>query len=178
MEPYHLLAIDPGINGFISVLKVSDIITPVKSIPIPTHIITVGKKNKTRVDEEALSILICNLINEFKIVEVAVEKQQAVANQGVTSTGTTMEHFGFLKGFLEGIKAKYRVVNSKTWQGIYPPELSKNKELTTKQKSEKYCIELYPTYNLKKTPRCTTVADGLTDSLLIGTWLCREYINN
>lgn len=184
MEDYYLLAIDPGIKGYISIIKVSTsstnispLVTPVKSISIPTKKIKIGKGNKIRVDEEELTKLIISLIDRYSIVEVVIEKQQAVANQGVTSTGTTMEHYGFLKGLLNGLNIKFIVVHSKTWQSIYPKELANNKELTTKQKSQIYCSELYPSYNLKKSHRCTTVADGLTDSLLIGTWCYRNKYN-
>lgn len=46
---------------------------------------------------------------------VFIERQQAMPKQGVSSTFTTGEGYGFLQGILTGLAIPYEVVHPKTW---------------------------------------------------------------
>ena len=178
MESYYLLSIDPGLNGFLSVLKVEKEITIVDSLPIPTMKVLINKKNRTKIDEVYLSEIIHSLVDKYKIKQIIIEKQQVMSGkvtkegepdkQGTVSSASTMEHFGFLKGLCLGIQIEPIVIPAKTWQTIYPDYLKKDKTLNTKDRSKLYCAELFPTVDLRKNKRCRSISDGKTDSILIG----------
>jgi hypothetical protein len=200
MATNYILAIDPGAKGFLSVFHIGYLIHVVECIPIPVHTIKVNKRNRTVVDEDSLSLLIHYLIKQYSIKEIVIEKQRVQANEGVVSTGSTMQHFGWLKGFCEGKQIKKTIVAPKEWQSIYPSLIpidnklleliktfNKSKDrvkepllerlgdypvslLFPKEKSKLYCSYLFPDLDLKRTPRCETISDGKTDSLLIGYW--------
>jgi hypothetical protein len=179
-----ILSIDPGAKGFLSVLHIGNEITPIECVPIPTCKVKVNKKIKTKIDEDSLSKIIHILIDKYKITEIVIEKQQVISgnkndkgeviNQGIVSSASTMEQFGWLKGFCAGIKIPNTIVAAKTWQTLYPDYIKQTKELTTKDKSKLYCSILFPDLDLRKTTRCKDVSDGKTDSLLIGVWKARQ----
>ena len=169
-----ILSIDPGAKGFLSVLYIGNEITPKECIPIPTCKVKVNKKNRTKIDEDSLSKIIHILIDKYKITEIVIEEQRVQAGQGLTSTGSTMHHFGWLKGFCYGKQIQKTIVPPKEWQTIYPDYISKDKNFEPKDKSKLYCSILFPDLDLRKTTRCKDASDGKTDSLLIGVWKARQ----
>lgn len=173
MDATYIIAIDPGAKGFITVMELVKQY-PVECIPITVHTIKVNKKNRTVVDEDTLSKQLHLLVDKYKPIEIVIEKQRVQANEGVVSTGSTMQHFGWLKGFSEGKQLKKTIVSPKEWQSIYPDYIKDKKELDTKQKSKLYCSILYPDLDLKRTPRCKDASDGKTDSILIGVWRSQQ----
>lgn len=199
----YILSIDPGAKGFLSVLHMDKELV-IECIPIPTWKVKVNKKDRTKIDEESLSKQIHLLVDKYKVTEIIIEEQRVQAGQGLTSTGSTMQHFGWLKGFCNGRQIQKTVVSPKEWQGVYPTfinldnkllnvikEFNKAKErlkdpllerlgdypvslLEPKEKSKLYCTALYPDVDLRKTTRCTGISDGKTDSILIGVWRIRQ----
>lgn len=199
-----ILSIDPGAKGFLSVLHIGNKITPIECIPIPTCKVKVNKKVRTKIDEDSLSKIIHILIDKYKITEIVIEEQRVQAGQGLTSTGSTMQHFGWLKGFCYGKQIQKTIVPPKEWQSIYPTfipidvnslqlikDFNKTKDrlknpllerlgdfptslLEPKEKSKLYCASLFPDLDLRRTVRCKDASDGKTDSLLIGVWKARE----
>ena len=199
----YILSIDPGVKGFLCVLHVARELV-MECIPIPTWKVKVNKKDRTKVDEENLSKQIHLLVDKYKVTEIIIEEQRVQAGQGLTSTGSTMQHFGWLKGFCDGKQIQKTVVPPKEWQTIYPTfinldtkllnvikEFNKTKErlkdplleklgdfpvslLVPKEKSKLYCSNLYPTVDLRRTTKCTRISDGKTDSILIGVWKIKQ----
>lgn len=186
----NILTIDPGLNGFLCVGEVQNLeFVPIESFSIPTIKVKVNKKNKNKVDEIQLAITIHTLIEKYNIQEVIIEKQQVISSrnipgvdsvtstsreQGIVSSASTMEHFGWLKGFCDGKNIKRTSVAAKTWQSVYPNEIKKNKEFNPKDKSKTYCQYLFPTLDLRKNKRCRNISDGKTDSILIGVWRAKQ----
>jgi hypothetical protein len=199
-----ILSIDPGAKGFLSVLEINSQITPIECIPIPVCKVKINKKNRTKIDEDSLSKIIHKLIDKYNVTEIVIEEQRVQAGQGLTSTGSTMHHFGWLKGFCYGKQVNKTIVPPKEWQDIYPTlipidakllqvikDFNKTKDrlknpllerlgdfptslLEPKEKSKLYCSALFPDLDLRRTTRCTDISDGKTDSLLIGVWKSRQ----
>ena len=165
-----ILSIDPGAKGFLSVLHIGNEITPIECVPIPTWKVKVNKKDRVKVNEEKLSKLIHLLIDKYNITEIVIEEQRVQAGQGLTSTGSTMQHFGWLKGYCYGKQVNKTIVSPKEWQTIYPDYIGKDKDFEPKDKSKLYCSILFPDLDLRRTTRCKDFSDGKTDSLLIGVW--------
>lgn len=201
----YILAIDPGAKGFISILKFkNNEIVPIDCIDIPTKKIKVNKRNRVTIDEEILAEKLHTLVSIYSIKEIVIEKQRVQANEGVVSTGSTMQHFGWLKGFCEGKQIKKTIVAPKEWQTIYPTlifvdnrllelikRFNKSKDrvkepllerigdyptslLFSKEKSKLYCSYLFSDLDLRRTVKCKELSDGKTDSLLIGVWRARQ----
>jgi hypothetical protein len=200
----YILAIDPGAKGFISILEFKNEIVPIDCIDIPTKKIKVNRRNRVTIDEEILAEKLHTLVNIYSIEEIVIEKQRVQANEGVVSTGSTMQHFGWLKGFCEGKQIKKTIVAPKEWQTIYPTLISvdnrllelikrfnKSKDrvkepllektgdyptslLFSKEKSKLYCSYLFSDLDLRRTVKCKELSDGKTDSLLIGVWKARQ----
>jgi len=178
-----IISIDPGAKGFITVLELVKQY-PVECIPIPTIKIKINKRNRTKIDEDMLSKQLHILVDKYRPIEIVIEKQQVISgsknnkgeivNQGIVSSASTMEHFGWLKGFCDGKQIKRTVVAAKTWQTIYPEYVKKADKVTTKDKSKLYCSILFPDLDLKKSARSKVVSDGKTDSILIGVWRARQ----
>ena len=172
----YIVSIDPGQKGFITVLAVGKVIAPLEFYPMPIAKTKVNKKDKVKIDETKLNELLDNILSRYGRVKVVIEKQHVVSTQGIVSSAKNLEHYGYLKGLCIGKGIELEVIGSKTWQGIYPDYIAKDSSLDTKEKSIKYCKELYPSIDLRKSSRCRTLSDGKTDSILIGTWAGLEEL--
>jgi hypothetical protein len=165
----YIISIDPGKNGFITVMQVNPVL-PIECLPMPLITVQVNKKNRIKVNKVELQSLLHNLINKYSITEIVIEEQRVQSKQGLTSTGSTMHHFGWLEGFCSGTKVKCLIVPPKEWQLIYPLYIASNETFEAKDKSKLYCSILFPDLDLRKSPRSKVISDGKTDSILIGMY--------
>lgn len=98
---------------------------------------------------------------------VALEAQQAMPRQGVSSTFTTGQGFGRLEGLLTGLQIPYEVVRPQRWirdMGI-PVGADKRKHVEVAQ-------SMYPLAPLTG-PR-GKLLDGRGDALLLAVWAMRH----
>jgi len=96
---------------------------------------------------------------------VILESAQAYPNQGSVSTFRTGECYGQITGLVIGLGIELLYIHPKKWQAAMLP---KNED--TKLASIKTAKLLFPDTSLRRTPRCTTDCDGLSDSLLIAEY--------
>ena len=97
----------------------------------------------------------------------ALEAQQAMPKQGVSSTFTTGQGFGRLEGLLTGLQIPYEVVRPQRWMremGI-PVGADKRKHVEVAQ-------SMYPLAPLTG-PR-GKLLDGRGDALLLAVWAMRQ----
>ena len=97
--------------------------------------------------------------------------------QGVVSTGTFMRGAGLIEGLLVGMGIECTRVAAKDWQkimllrnaqGTLAPVPRGRKAL--KAASIAKARKLFPSVDFKRTPRCKTCSDGMTDSALIAAF--------
>ncbi len=98
-------------------------------------------------------------------------------SQGVVSTGTFMRGAGLIWGCLIGMGIECTQVDAKDWQkimllrnaqGALAPVPRGRKAL--KAASIAKARKLFPSVDFKRTPRCKTHSDGMTDSALIAAY--------
>lgn len=142
------IGIDPGKDGAIAVLE-GDELMNISDMPYML--------DTTR------EIIRLMQGNKF----VALEAQQAMPKQGVSSTFTTGQGFGRLEGLLTGLQIPYEVVRPQRWMremGI-PVGADKRKHVEVAQ-------SLYPLAPLTG-PR-GKLLDGRGDALLLAVWAMRH----
>ena len=93
-----------------------------------------------------------------------IEKVHSMPKQGVTSSFTFGQDYGFLLGCLTALEIPFEYVTPQKWQR-YLGCLSKGDKNITKQKAQ----ELYPTLK---------ITHAIADALLIGEYLKRTHYKN
>ncbi len=101
---------------------------------------------------------------ESGICIAMIEKVHSMPKQGVKSSFTFGQNYGFLLGCLTALEIPFEYVTPQKWQR-YLGCMSKGDKSVTKQKAQ----ELYP--HLK-------ITHAIADALLIGEYLKRTYYNN
>lgn len=142
------IGIDPGKSGAMAVID-SD-----------SNIIAL-----TPFDEEEYRRVLTNLpLGDNAIC--CLEKVGAMPKQGVSSTFSFGENYGFIQGMLFAFYIPYQLVTPRKWKSAF----SLNAE---KADSIRVCKQLFPSANLKRTERCKTDHDGLAESLLLSLYAKR-----
>lgn len=95
-----------------------------------------------------------------------LEKVGAMPNQGVSSTFSFGENYGFIQGMLFAFYIPYQLVTPRKWKSAF----SLNAE---KADSIRVCKQLFPSANLKRTDRCKTDHDGMAEALLMAEYAKR-----
>ena len=138
-------ACDPGKNG---ALVLMDMKTVYNAFPFD--------KEKYRQFPHSLVSPVCVL-----------EQVHSMPKQGVVSTFTFGENYGWIRGILDRAGIKIVDVSPQKWKSYF--HLSGNKE-----ESIELCKKLYPKANLFRTERCKKEHDGIAEAILIGRW----YLEN
>lgn len=156
------VGIDPGLNGAIAINNGHT----VKIIDTPTTVIKSGKKNKTvyRVNDMVNQLREALLFDEH--VEVAIETQQSMPGQGVSSMFSLGYGFGLWVGIVAALGYSYTLVHPKKWKSVMMDGMGKEKAAS--------CVraqQLHPDLEFF-TPRGRAL-DGRGDAVLI-----MDYIKN
>ena len=85
--------------------------------------------------------------------------------QGVVSTGTFMRGAGLIEGCFIGMGIDCTRIKAKAWQKIMLTGMRGRAAL--KAASIAQARQLFPSVTFKRTQRCRTYSDGMTDSALI-----------
>lgn len=95
-----------------------------------------------------------------------LEKVHAMPRQGVTSTFSFGENYGWIKGVLDANQVSYQEIPPERWK----KEFGLN---TDKKKSVEVCRQLFPDVNLKATPASRTDSDGMAEAILMAEYARR-----
>ena len=104
----------------------------------------------------------------YREARCCLEKVGAMPGQGVTSTFTFGEGFGFIQGVLMALGISFQLVPPQKWK----KEFSLNSD---KQKSIEVCQKLFPEVDLYRTERCKKPHDGMAEALLLACYASRHF---
>jgi hypothetical protein len=141
------IGIDPGKHGAVAVMYSDGSITV-----MPMHDRTMITVMRT------LSGIPCRC---------CLEKVHAMPKQGVASTFTFGEGYGYVKGVLESFNISYQEIPPERWK----KEFGLN---TDKKKSIEVCRQLFPDVDLRPTERCRTDNDGMAEAVLMVEYARRK----
>lgn len=111
-------------------------------------------------------ITICRTLSGIP-TRCCLEKVHAMPKQGVASTFTFGEGYGYLKGVLECNHISYQEIPPERWK----KEFGLNSD---KRKSVDVCRQLFPEVSLRPTERCRTDNDGMAEALLMAEYARRK----
>jgi len=95
-----------------------------------------------------------------------VEKVGAMPKQGVSSTWTFAENFGYIQGVLHAAGIPFQLVPPRVWKKAF--------SLTSdKVKSVEVCHRLFPSISLKRTERSRKDDNNLAEALLMAEYAKR-----
>jgi crossover junction endodeoxyribonuclease RuvC len=112
---------------------------------------------------------IANILSEWQPDIVALERAQAMPDQGVTSMFNYGVGYGTILGILQGLKIKHRTIRPQEWQAWAFKQLRVKRD-DPKGAALAIALALYPTANLTP-PRCRVPHKGIVDALLIGGYI-------
>jgi len=144
------IGIDPGADGAIALLASDGRVMSITDMP--PHAVTIRE------------ILECVQADKY----VAIEAQQAMPGQGVTSMFSLGQRYGLLTGLLIGLQIPFEPVRPQAWMrslGI-PPKSDKRAHVER-------ALSLFPTAEVKG-PR-GGMKDGRADALLIAEFGRRTH---
>ena len=128
-----IIAIDPGINGAISIIENKKII---EVYDTPTMID--GKKNKRQINGAQVTNIFKERLNAEKEVVVVVEHVNAMPGQGVTSMFNFGQSYGVIKGICSAMQLPIYFISPSKWKKYY------NLIKTSKDASRAKVIEIFP----------------------------------
>lgn len=98
-------------------------------------------------------------------VHVFIEKAQAMPGQGVSSMFRYGEGYGELIGILKAVRVPYTCVHPRVWTKLMFQGIPTRFE--GKARAAYRAAQLFPSLDLRATPRCKKPDEGKVDSLLI-----------
>lgn len=145
------IGIDPGKNGGIAVIEMSNI-EKVMTYPYSDfQFVQILDEIKTRQEE----------------VKCMVENVHAMPGQGVTSMFNFGKNFGFIQGALSSQFIQYELVSPQKWKREFGVTNDKNTSIDC-------AIRLFPKVNLLPTERSRKPHDGMAEALLIAEYARRH----
>jgi len=165
------IGIDPGYNGFITVINENREILDKYPMPV--------KKKLREVDGETLANFLAKWCAGDKQYCLYVEDVHAIFGSAAGSTFTFGKNVGMLLGALEAEAFSYKLVAPKLWQKHVwiskdivrvPSSSGKTMVTDTKATSLNAAKRLFPGGDFRKSTRATQPHDGMVDSLLIATY--------
>ena len=154
----NYIGIDPGLRGGIALIQDNK-----KIVVIPMPLI--GPKDY---DVQIMSSIFLVMKESGIPILATIEKQQAMPGQGLSSTLKTGIGFGLLIGLLTALEIPFQVIPPQKWQKNLFVGLPVKQD--TKDKSAIIAKRLFPGVDFKRTDRCTTLSDGLTDAACIAEY--------
>lgn len=151
-----VIGIDPGINGGIAVLNPNGSVERTFTMP-PTP----------QEFEYELSTYAGFTDSSAYYAHVFLERAQSMPKQGIVSAFNYGRHFGELIGILIGLEIPYTLVPAAKWTKVMHASTKKG---TPKQKTLEAVKRLYPSLDLRATPRCKKPHEGIVDALAIATY--------
>ena len=196
-----ILGIDPGLDGglcFFDVDKGEFQLYPMPIIEVPTRtkikvseLTQAQKKHRKetgedfyKTEKEVHSNYIANLMRIEQPTLTILEEASPRVAQNLKAVMTSLKNYGELRALvkLHHLTKDYAVITPQTWinyHGIkinFPKGMSADaKRQARKEKSIEYALKLNPTLNLKRTPRCTKLHDGMAEAFLLAVYGKENY---
>lgn len=105
----------------------------------------------------------------YESVIACVEKVGSMPKQGVVSTFSFGQSFGFILGVLTAFGIPYQLVPPRKWKAEF------GLLNTEKQDSVVVAKRLFPNVSLLPTERCRKESDGMSDALLMAEYARRKF---
>ena len=105
--------------------------------------------------------------NETDECKCCLEHVSAMPRQGVTSTFSFGENFGWIQGILDAFGVPYELVRPLKWKREFSVTADKNSSIAV-------CKRLFPDVSLKRTENCRKDDDNLAESLLLCEYARRK----
>jgi crossover junction endodeoxyribonuclease RuvC len=155
-------AIDPGQTGAFAFLCTCD-----KPI-LKTHVMPVlGSGSKKEIDIQGAR----RILAENRPQLVVLERVGAMPKQGVSSTFKFGTGWGIMQGLLVGLEIPYVLVRPQDWKKA----VLRGFNTKDKDSSCKYCVQRYPEYDFRATPRCRKPHDGICDAVCMAEYGIEKY---
>ena len=105
--------------------------------------------------------------NETDECKCCLEHVSAMPRQGVTSTFSFGENFGWCQGILDAYGVSYELVRPLKWKREFSVTSDKNTSIEV-------CKRLFPDVSLKRAENCRKDDDGLAEALLMAEYARRK----
>jgi crossover junction endodeoxyribonuclease RuvC len=105
--------------------------------------------------------------NETDECKCCLEHVSAMPRQGVTSTFSFGENFGWCQGILDAYGVSYELVRPLKWKREFSVTSDKNSSIAV-------CKRLFPDVSLKRTERCMKDDDNLAEATLLAEYARRR----
>jgi crossover junction endodeoxyribonuclease RuvC len=105
--------------------------------------------------------------NETDECKCCLEHVSAMPRQGVTSTFSFGENFGWCQGILDAYGVSYELVRPLKWKREFSVTSDKNTAIEV-------CKRLFPDVPLRRTENCRKDDDGLAEALLMAEYARRK----
>ena len=105
--------------------------------------------------------------NETDECKCCLEHVSAMPRQGVTSTFSFGENFGWCQGVLDAYGVSYELVRPQKWKREFSVTADKNTSIEV-------CKRLFPDVSLKRTENCRKDDDGMAEALLMCEYARRK----
>ena len=142
-------------------------------------------------DYYQLGEILKEIKSKYPNVVCSMEDVHAIFGSSAKATFSFGEINGLLKGLLIANNIPYHLVAPKTWQRemwdnkdlvlsyktiTIKDKQTTKKEINTKQTSFNAAKRMFPTIDLRRTPRCKNYDDNKVDSLLISEYARRKNL--
>ncbi len=117
------IGIDPGVTGAFAAIRGSSC----KFYDMPTIEVATGKKRRNDYDVQGVISILNEASRNAITVTVAIERQQAMPDQGVSSTFKTGLGFGILIGVLSALELPFELVAPVSWKKALMADMPKDK---------------------------------------------------
>lgn len=144
------IGIDPGKKGGLAVIRED------------------GAVELASFDKRAYLDILSNYGDFETAAVVCLEHVSSMPGQGVASTFSFGENFGWLQGVLDAYGIKYELVRPQKWKKEYSVTADKNGSIEVAHR-------LFPTVDLRRTEKCRTDDDGLAEALLMAEYARRHF---
>jgi hypothetical protein len=166
----RVVGIDPGKDGALCAIdlkgNVRNVMLTKKEFTIP-----IGKGSRREYDALAMGNCLTEWHALYGIDLIAIEKQQAMPGQGVTSMFSIGMGYGLWIGAAATLRIPFQIVHPKTWQRAVlrdVPGVGKGRAIL-------FCKQRLPDLDL--TPgRKRKPHDGIADSACIAMWGLRAVV--
>jgi hypothetical protein len=163
------IGVDPGLDGAIAAVDSSGALVHTCVMPV------LGKKGegKRLLDNAGLLEALRHL--RVGAAGVALEVQQAMPGQGVSSMFAIGRGFGALEMAVVSCGYPMHQVRPQAWQKAMLAGTPDN--MDTKARAALVCQRLWPRADLRASERARKAHEGIPDALLLAEWLRRKLVN-
>ena len=159
------IGIDPGLDGGMAAVGESGAV--LEHVVMPVH----GAKGKGKRLLDHAGVLA--FLRSFGAdCALALEVQQAMPGQGVSSMFQIGRGFGALEMAVLAAGHQLHEVRPQAWQKVMLAGTPA--EMESKARAAMVAQRLWPGLDLRASPRCKGPHDGVVDALLLAEWMRRQ----